>query len=701
MGASEAWTLVGFVLNLLGAVACALVALWLFSMRGSPRRERLAAVGALAVTSAWCVTNAAWGPGTLLADLIETARNLAWILVLYRLFANDGRDQSLSPIRPLVVALAFVECLQPAVAVLDARFGGAAQVHTAAFAVASLLRAMVAVGALVLLHNLYAGASASARLVLRWPAAALAGMWAWHLNLYTLAWFTGELPEGLVALRGLIAAGMALLFAVGANARAADLRLVPSRAVAFQSLSLLVIGGYLLAMFLFAQSISMIGGELGRLTQVAFVFAAATVAILWLPSKKVRGWLRVNVFKHLFQHRYDYRAEWLRFTGTIGRAGPEAPALPERAAQALADITDSPGAVLLLPTEGEMALAGRWQWPSLMVPSDTCPGNFAAWLERTGAVVELDQLRDGDSDFASDAVVPDWLLVDRTAWAVVPLIHYGRLTGVAVLSRPPLARRLDWEDFDLLKVVGCQLASYLAEQSGHEALLEAARFDEFNRRIAFVMHDIKNLASQLSLLARNAERHADNPAFRKDMLVTLTKSAEKLNALLARLGRYGAGVSAARRDVDLAEVARRIAARYDGVHAVTLTRSESCRVLAEVDGLEQALVHLVQNAIDASAPTAPVLLDVSSDGLHGRVEVVDSGTGMSQQFVREGLFKPFVSSKEGGFGIGAFEARELIRAMGGRLDVDSREGLGTRFTVILSVSAAAGFLGNSTQNEVA
>ena len=80
-----------------------------------------------------------------------------------------------------------------------------------------------------------------------------------------------------------------------------------------------------------------------------------------------------------------------------------------------------------------------------------------------------------------------------------------------------------------------------AEQAGQEALGEAQRFDEFNRRIAFVMHDIKNLASQLSLLARNAEKHADNPAFRADMLVTLRNSADKLNALLARLGRYGGG----------------------------------------------------------------------------------------------------------------------------------------------------------------
>ncbi len=689
MGGGSLWHFVGFFTNLGGAVACAIVALVLARRTGQPRRERGAAIAAFAISAVWCVTNAAWGPGTSVAALLETARNLAWLLVLYRLFGNDGRDHSTSAIRPLVFVLGIVQCFQPALLVLELRVEGSANVQEIVFAVAALLHALVAVGALVLLHNLYAGASSVSRQVLRWPAAALAGMWAWQLNLYALGWLGGSMPTELIALRGLVMGAVALLFAIGANARAAELKILPSRTVAFQSLSLLVIGAYLFAITIAAQSMSLLGGGLSRLTQVGFLFAAATFAILWLPSKRVRGWLRVKVFKHLFQHRYDYRAEWLRFTGTIGRAGPDAPALPIRAAQALADITDSQGAVLLLPDdEGGMALAGTWQWDDLAVPASSLDPALMVSLERTGEIIELDAVRDGEA-----ALLPEWLASDRRAWAVVPLLHFDRLAGIAILARPPIARRLDWEDFDLLKVVARQLASYIAEQAGHEALVEAARFDEFNRRIAFVMHDIKNLASQLSLLARNAERHADNPEFRADMLITLTNSAGKLNALLERLGRYGAsGTGAGRTQFDLAQLAGRIAQRYAGAHPVEVTRADPCMVLGDAEALEQALAHLVQNAIDASAAAMPVYLDVSCDGLLGRIEVVDSGTGMSPQFVRDKLFKPFVSSKDGGFGIGAFEARELVRAMGGRLDVESREGLGTRFAAVLPLSSAAGFI---------
>ncbi|MEM6476928.1 MAG: ATP-binding protein, partial [Pseudomonadota bacterium] len=239
------------------------------------------------------------------------------------------------------------------------------------------------------------------------------------------------------------------------------------------------------------------------------------------------------------------------------------------------------------------------------------------------------------------------------------------------------------------RVVGQQLASYLAEQSGQQALMDASRFDEFNRRMAFVMHDIKNLASQLSLLAANAQKHADNPDFRADMLVTLRASSEKLAALLARLGRYGAGQVHELEPTDLAAIAKRVTDRFKGVHPVSIMRKDDVQVMVDGEGLEQALIHIVQNAVDASEPDAPIYLNVVAEAVNGQIEIIDAGSGMSPEFVRSGLFKPFVSSKQGGFGIGAFEAREMIKAMGGRLQVESREGVGSRFNVILPVPGAA------------
>src|SRR5205823_3993400 len=131
--------------------------------------------------------------------------------------------------------------------------------------------------------------------------------------------------------------------------------------------------------------------------------------------------------------------------------------------------------------------------------------------------------------------VPVWMLAERGIWAGIPLLHHQRLTGVVLLGAPEYRRALDWEDFDLLRTAGKQAASSLAEALGQEALADAQRFEEFNRRFAFIVHDVKNLVSQLSLLSRNAERHADNPEFRADMIATLKGSVGKMNELLARL----------------------------------------------------------------------------------------------------------------------------------------------------------------------
>jgi signal transduction histidine kinase len=196
--------------------------------------------------------------------------------------------------------------------------------------------------------------------------------------------------------------------------------------------------------------------------------------------------------------------------------------------------------------------------------------------------------------------VPGWLVEDREAWALVPLLHFERLVGMVVLGRPPVTRQLDWEDFDLLRVVGQQLASYLAENNGQVALLEANRFDEFNRRIAFVMHDIKNLASQLSLLSRNAERHAENPAFRADMLVTLRNSGQAQRPAGAPFALWQ-GRAGKLAGTDVADVCKGVVTRYAGAPAAGARCWEtSFGVLAHRETLEQVLLHLVQNAIDAS-----------------------------------------------------------------------------------------------------
>ena len=701
--AASLWPGLAALLWLIGAAACGVVATWLWRLVDRFGRACTALAAAMAMTAIWALSSGLLGQTAIATALAEAGRNLGWLFALYRLFAVDGRIRSVQPVRPMLFALGFVELVQ---AFVHAMFGAAsaapASLAAYAFQSLTLLHLLLQIGGLVLVHNLYVGARAETRLLLRWPAGALLVLWGYDLNYYTVAYLSHGMPEVLGALRSVPALAAAALLAVGALTGRAQVSLRPSRTVTFQSLSLMLIGGYLIGMVALAQWLSWSGGNLAASLQLGVLAAATGLGVAVIASARMRGWMRVMLAKHLFQHRYDYRSEWLRFTRTIAQTGTTQASLNERVIRAVADMTDSPAGLLLALGEGgQLELAARWQWPTAEVPALALPAPQCRFFEHSGYVADLDELRAGRASAAAAAAVPQWLCDEPRAWALVPLLHFEQLVGMIVLARPPHARKLDWEDFDLLRVAGQQLASYLAEHAGQAALAEAGRFEDFNRRIAFVMHDIKNLASQLSLLARNAEQHSDNHEFQRDMLITLRNSSDKLHALLSRLSRYGSTAIDTLEPVAADQVAARVAAQFQALHNVQLVEAAPCRVAAQADSLEQVLVHLVQNAVDASPAGAPVFLRVACAGLGGVIEVLDSGSGMSPEFIRARLFKPFDSTKSGGFGIGAYEARELIRAMRGRLDVESCEGLGSRFTIHLPLYDAAELIDTLAAKRVA
>ncbi len=668
------------------AILFAALALWQMARSRGGIQRRLLAL-AFGLTALWAFVVAYAGGEALAARFAECGRNIAWLSVLLALLSRGGARAPRAAIGLYAVLMAVI-VIQAGVDVLSGEPAGGTAGQS--FLLTSLtLRMAVAIGALMLVHNLYNAAAPEAPWGIRLPLICLAAMWAYDLNLFTVAYLGRAWPVELVAVRGVVMTLLVPLFAL-ASWRNAKWKMRVSRAVTFQSLSLVAIGAYLVFMVIVAQTVELIGGSDFQLAQVTVVAGLSAAALALMPSSRLRAWLRVKVAKHFFKHRYDYRVEWMRFTETLGLAGESAAPLDVRIIQAVADITESPGGLLLLPADGGGLTAGaRWNWPTLDAPVRAASAAFARHCEETGRIIEFDALRHEGTGAAEDAAVaPEWILAEPRAWTAVPLVHIERLVGIVLLERPPIDRLLDWEDFDLLRVAGRQVASYLAEARGQEALSDVKRFDEFNRRFAFVVHDIKNLVSQLSLVARNAERHADKPEFRADMIATLRDSVGKMNELLARLSQHNKARAEEPRPVALRALVDGVAALRARQHPVKVHGRSDIVARADPIRLEQALGHLVQNAIDASPAGAPVWLRVDRDGLEARVEVLDHGAGMSAEFVRARLFKPFASTKEGGFGVGAFEARSLVAAMGGRLEVESREGAGSRFAVVLPVADA-------------
>ena len=647
-------------------------------------------VAAFAVTSVWAILVAFDGPHGMGAAIAEAARNFGFLAFMYALFCSaaqqDGRERAVKAVYTVVAAVIGLELTVGGVA---PQFAGNPPVYAALLATAQILGLTVAAGSLILVHNLYGQAAPDSRTGIRLPMIALAGLWAYDLHLYTIAYLTRGPVVDLFAMRGAILAALVPLFAL-ASRRNAQWRVQMSRTATFQSVSLLAILSYLIVMMTATRALETVGGEWVRVGQVAIIFTMTLAAVVLLPSGRMRAWTRVVLAKHFFEHRYDYRQEWLRFTRTMGTAGEDAAPLGERVVKALADMADAPAGLLLVREEGgRLGVGGGWRWRDEL-PAAAEAAELIGFVERHAFVLDVEQARAGGLRSAEERVtLPDWLAALESAWAGIPLLHNDRLVGLVLLAHPPMRRPLDWEDFDLFRTAGIQAASYLAEARSQEALANATRFDEFNRRFAFIMHDIKNLVSQLGLVIRNAERHADKPEFREDMIATLESSVKKMNDLLARLSRGNANVEAEpvrtmaldRSVTTVAEVKRR-------VHPVELAGERGLAVTADPGRLEQALMHLVQNAIDASPDGAPVTIRLARAGGEASVEVVDRGSGMSADFIRTRLFQPFSSTKESGFGVGAFEARSLVAAMGGRLEVESRPGEGSRFTILLPLAEA-------------
>jgi putative PEP-CTERM system histidine kinase len=447
---------------------------------------------------------------------------------------------------------------------------------------------------------------------------------------------------------------------------------------------------YLLAMASSAYYIRYFGGAWGAVMQLVCLFGAMLLLAGVLFSGALRAKLKVLINKHFYNAIFDYRQEWLRFTRSLSEDGP---ALGERTVQAMAELVESPaGALWIRRDGGRCEPVASWN----MAPQSgvvLVEDAFFQYLESTQWVINLDEHAQQPERYRG-LQLPEWLnggAAHGALWLVVPLMLHGRLFGFVALARPRAKLGLNWEVTDLLKIAGSQAASYLAHRESANSLMVARQFESFNRMSTFIVHDLKNLVFQLSLLLNNAKKHKDKPEFQQDMLDTLDHSVRKMTMLLQKLSRGEALDIAAPLLIEQL-LAQAVLDKATAKPAPVLEIEDpGLTVLANWARLERVLGHIIQNAIEATAQDGRVLVRLLRKEQSAIVELNDSGQGMSPAFIRERLFKPFESTKAAGMGIGVFESREYIREVGGQLEVVSEPAVGTTFRVILPlhIDAAA------------
>jgi len=537
---------------------------------------------------------------------------------------------------------------------------------------------------LIAIEQVYRNADLVERKVLQLLCLAVGGLFIFDLFVYSHGVLLAQLDRDLWIARGFVNAAVVPLILIGTKRHpdwAEDLFV--SRQMVFYSTTMMGVGVYLIAMAAGGYVIRMQGGQWGLTLQVTFFAAALLLLAFILFSAQLRARVKVFIAKHFYRNRYDYREEWLRLIKTLS-SDREATA-PQRALVALADIlSSSTGQLWISRTPGgafeSIAVIGGPALPDL--PADHPLIRFMAetfWIVDT-AEYRIDPERYANS-FRS---LPDDTL--PAASVFVPLRHEQNMVGIARLDKAPDRGALNYEDHDLLKTVGLQIAVFLLQDLTREQLAETRQFEAFNRLTAFLMHDLKNLIAQQVLVVQNAARFRNNPEFIDDAMLTIERSVTRMRRLLEQLQRGLAEPSPSRVNLlpVLEEVASEAAARRP---VPVLEGVEEAVVRADRDKLMMVISHAVRNAQDATPAEGEVSIRLSADDEQVRIEIIDTGSGMDAEFIQSRLFRPFDTTKgASGMGIGAYQIREYIQSLGGKVEVHSEPGLGTRLVLIMPVA---------------
>lgn len=678
-----------FIAAAIFAMALA-IAVYAGRARGAPNRLLIAALLADALWATAAAYQGEAGTGVI-TQIFEALRSFVWLALFVSLLLTAFVKQRIARRGPLILtSLGILAVGFIALIVLKETFGY--RLGTTADVVLLAAHLLLAAGGLTAIEQVYRNTPTWKRPAVKYLCIGVGAIFAYDFYLYADALLLTQINPTIWSVRGfahlLVIPIISIAVMRGLPQTLADTSadLLLSRRAVLHTAALVGAGLYLLIMGTGGYYVREYGGSWGGAAQLAFFFGATLVLAVLLFSGQLRAQLNVFISKHFLRYKYDYRNEWLRFIQTIS-ADPAAGCPRERVIRAIAQITTSPSGVLWLrDNQGNYEPAARWNRSADLSTVQKVPGSssLVTLLEQREWVINLDEHL-VDNTVGEIPTLPEWLR--RDAWLVVPLMLRQQLYGFIVLARSPLAavrRHFDWEDYDLLKTAGRGAASALAELDASRALAEARQFETFNRLSAFVVHDIKGLISQLSLVVTNATRHRHRPEFMEDAVLTIENSIDKMNRLLDHL-RTNNGVAPASEYVNLNALVTSVVQRRAFGRPISLIQCHRPRVgvFANHDRLAAVVGHLLQNACDATPHEGKIQLRLDANDSEATIEVEDSGCGMDETFLRECLFRPFTSTKSTGMGVGMYETREFVRSLGGRIDVDSRVGHGTLVRLIL------------------
>jgi len=655
--------------------------------KGATKRTLLLAVASSCIWSFILAYKSSGSIGDVQISLFEYIKTITWLALLIGLLRTAYSDRIQAVIwKRIQIVIVTVLTLSMLPVLLQYFFGRAGLIDGIEYPTAVNLGFSIL--AIVLIEQLYRNTRAEQKWAMRYLCLGLLGMFVYDFYLYSDALLYKRIDPVLWQARGFVYALTVPLLGVTISRHPLwSPEIFISRRVVFYTATLVSSAVYLLTMAIAGYYIHDFGGDWGMVAQVVFLFFTISTLVLFVSSRRIRARFNVLLNKHFYPYKYDYREEWLRFIQTMSRSS-DVKQLYHNTIKSIAQIIGSPGGMLWLREDsGFFRCVESWQMEHVedREPTETPLPRF---LQKYEFVISVDEFIENPEVYnrLGYLELPEW--VKRVQlWLMVPLIYNELLIGFVVLDHANVRRQsFNWEDSDLLKTVARQVAAFLEQMSVSKALAEARQFESFNKVSTYIVHDIKNLIAQLSLISSNAEKHKDNPLFMEDVFKTINNSVAKMNKMMGVLS--GKTSSEKSSKINIISVLEELVRHRQiaGGKPVPILGCESSTQLVKADKnqLVAILGHLVQNAQDATDDDGKITI-AQKRSTHGVIiEIEDTGSGMSEDFINNELFKPFKTTKGSkGMGIGVYEAREIILAIGGQINVSSKVGFGTKFILTI------------------
>ncbi|WP_210401716.1 XrtA/PEP-CTERM system histidine kinase PrsK [Lacimicrobium sp. SS2-24] len=669
----------GYALTLAGNL---LLLLLLFTVKKPGLAKRLL-IMAVIINMLWSVTNLGFALDLIHLNWMmqaEALRGLFWLLFTCSVLKREltsFRTLITQPVTLLVITLPVLALCLPWLSVpLKWQL---------------LLHTIIALAVLILLETLYRQSGEQ-----RWHYKPLV-IYLGATSLYDFVMFAdatmvNQMDPMYWAARGYIYALLLPALVVGIRRiKHWGIEIFISRDVVLHSTLLLAAGGYLFVMAVAGYAIRYFGGDWSGPVQLVLLFLSLTLLAVLLLSNSFRAKVKVFITKHFFANQYDYREEWLKLSKTLNASEKSLSKVYEKGLRCFLQAINYDRGMLLKYRSHQFEVVGATESQPLTEVENDVLLQLYQFLEQKHWLVDIEELR--YKPFLYEGLKINHAILNQCRFQlVIPVYQDETLWGMALLHTSGSERvRLDWELRDYLSAVTAQVANYLFHYEAAEELAENAQFAAFNRMSAFVLHDLKNVLAQIDLILCNAEQHKHNPEFIEDTFETLQHTKNRMDRMLRQLTEKKASQPSATKTTDLVQLTEKVIDEKCHQYKPTPTINKLADVSLRVDEekLSNVLYHLISNAQQATSDDGQVVVRIGTAQEQGfsLIEIEDNGCGMSKDFIAHRLFKPFDTTKgNAGMGIGAYDAKSYIEKLGGRLEVMSKEGEGTTFSLFLPMA---------------